>query len=244
MAEGKIETMPSEYFDFKRFRVYHDRCAMKVGTDGVLLGAWCDVEGAHDILDIGTGSGLVALMVAQRQPAATVTAVENDGAAARQAAENARRSPFADRINVVHADIRAFDGEQLFDRVVSNPPFFEETLLPPDPARSAARHAGEGGLTFGELARCAARLLREDGRFAVVVPTGAAGRIASECEAVGLRPVRRTEVVTRPGKQPKRVLLEFARLEAEEEATSSLTLSDATGGRSPEYRRLAEDFYL
>ena len=115
------------YFDFKQFRVYHDRCAMKVGTDGVLLGAWAPTNQATRILDIGAGSGLISLMLAQRSKA-TIVGVELDEAAALQARENVEQSRFASRIEIVNADILHYTSEAKFDLIVSNPPFFNDAL--------------------------------------------------------------------------------------------------------------------
>ena len=125
--------MSNPYFQFKQFTVWHDKCAMKVGTDGVLLGAWTSVQGAHSILDVGTGTGLVALMLAQRSlPNTNIVALEIDEAAARQAKENIVRSPWKKQIEVVQADFRKYQSPEKFDVIVSNPPYFVDSLGCPD----------------------------------------------------------------------------------------------------------------
>ena len=142
--------MANDYFRFKHFTVWQQHCAMKVGTDGVLLGAWAD--GGQRILDIGTGTGLIALMMAQRFPAAEVTAVEIDEQAAMQACENVAASPFADRVNVIHDDILRYAdacAEGCFDAIVCNPPFFVNSLKNPDSKRALARH--NDNLSFCQL---------------------------------------------------------------------------------------------
>ena len=130
-------------FTFKQFHVDDSRCAMKVGTDGVLLGAWADVSQARRILDIGCGSGLLSLMAAQRQPAAHITAIELDAAAVLDAHENIRRSPFSHRISVVQANVVEWAvnpvQQRKFDCIISNPPYYEEDLLPP--SQPEHRHA-------------------------------------------------------------------------------------------------------
>ena len=136
--------MASSGFNFKQFHVAHDRCAMKVGTDGVLLGAWAGVAGASRVLDVGCGSGMVA-----QRTAAHVVGVEIDAPAAEQAIENVAASPWAHRIEIVHADVSDLCPDEKFDHIVSNPPFFAEDLLPPDVARARARHTA--GLTFERL---------------------------------------------------------------------------------------------
>ena len=152
----------TDYFEFKQFKIYHDRCAMKVGTDGVLLGAWAEVTESSRILDIGCGSGLVTIMAAQRSQA-NVYGVEIERNAALQAIGNAARSPWGRRIHIVCEDICNFQDSTGFDTILVNPPFFEEELLPPDAARSSARHTAS--LSFASLLQQVARLLRDTGRL-------------------------------------------------------------------------------
>ena len=142
---------------------------MKVGTDGVLLGAWAPVDQAHTALDVGTGTGLVALQLAQRNPHLRVTAVEIDAPAAAQAAENVAGSPWPDRIEVVCADFNDFQPDGRFDLIVSNPPYFFDALPCPDRQRNTARHAG--GLNYDLLFRRSARLLSEGGVVSIVIPS-------------------------------------------------------------------------
>lgn len=156
--------MPNPYFKFKQFTVYHDRCAMKVGTDGVLLGAWAQVDNARRILDVGTGTGLIALMTAQRSQA-HIMGIDIDEKAVGQAEENVKASPWKERISICRKDVmqmcREVDGT--FDAIVSNPPYFVENVHCPDARRNVARHTG--GLTFGELLAAVERLLADDGTF-------------------------------------------------------------------------------
>lgn len=233
-------------FSFKRFHIDDSRSAMKVGTDGVLLGAWADARGARDILDIGCGCGLVALMMAQRNPAARVTGIEIAPGAAADARENAARSPFAARVETVEGDALRHDfGGRRFGCIVSNPPFHEEELLPPAAERAAARHTDGGGLTFAALLRVAAALLHESGeaRFSVVLPTAAEARFTALAGCHGLYATRRTLVVTRPAKPAKRVLLELGRTPLPHPA-DTLVLAGGDGRRSPQYSALCRDFYL
>lgn len=235
-------------FTFKRFHIDDTHCAMKVGTDGVLLGAWTDVEGAKRILDIGCGSGLVTLMVAQRCDTAQVVGVEIDEAAANDATDNVARSPFASRINVVQADIWEFSQSysQLFDCIVCNPPYYEEDVLPPTAQRAQARHTAGGGLTFAALLQAVSLLLdreSEKARFTVILPTTTAANFISLAAVHGLDLIRRTDVVTRRGKTCKRVLLEFSP-HSHPLQHSTLELLGVGNERSEEYDKLCEDFYL
>ncbi|MFR0763893.1 MAG: tRNA1(Val) (adenine(37)-N6)-methyltransferase [Alistipes communis] len=149
-------------FRFKRFTIEQDACPMKVGTDGVLLGAWVAL-GAADrlLLDVGTGTGVIALMLAQRSPAAGVTALDIDAACAEQARANADRSPWGGRVTTCCAPVQEYRPEEPFDLVVSNPPYYDRSLLPPDAGRTTARHTV--ALTHGELIAAACRLLAPEG---------------------------------------------------------------------------------
>lgn len=234
--------MASEYFTFKRFRIRHDRSSMKVGTDGVLLGAWADVSGTSHILDVGCGCGLIAIMAAQRS-AARVTGLEIDAPSAAQAAGNAASSPFSARISIVCADVRTFSPTEKFDCILSNPPFFEESLLPPDPVRAGARHTSS--LSFAALVDAACRLMTPQASFQMIVPATARTAFLTEASAHGLWLVRRTDVLTVPGKAPKRTLLHLSSARpAEPPAVDELPLCGPDGRRSPQYDRLAHDFYL
>ena len=176
-------------FQFQRFTIHQDQCAMKVGTDGVLLGAWA--QGGERVLDIGTGTGVIALMMAQRYAEAHVVAVDIDEAAVRQARQNADASPFGDRVEVVLSSIQDYAtscslsfGEGRgevpahFDSIVCNPPFFVDSLKAPDQQRSLARHADT--LPFAELMRAAYRLLSDDGDLSVVIPFDCRRRLDDE----------------------------------------------------------------
>lgn len=234
--------MGMNFFDFKQFRVYQDRCAMKVGTDGVLLGAWADVAGAARILDIGCGSGVVAIIAAQRS-GARVTGIDIDGPSAGQAADNARLSPFAERLHIVEADLRSFDPAERFDCILSNPPYLEEPLLPPSARQAAARHTS--GLDFGTLIRHAVRLMAPEARFQVVLPQNAVRHFSEIAQTCGLSIRRQTDVVTRSGKAAKRVLLDFGNAKGDgEPCCDRLVLTDENGQPTSQYRELTRDLYL
>lgn len=236
--------LPNPFFDFKKFRIEQSGAAMKVGTDGVLIGAWAALRGTERrILDIGTGTGLVALMAAQRCPAARLDAVEIDADAAATARDNATRSPWGERVAVFHSAIQDFAPrpEALYDAVLSNPPFFVDSLKAPAAARSTARH--NDTLSFDALAAAAARLLAPEGFLAVVYPTAEAVAFEAAAARVGLHPRRRLRVRGTPTGAFKRTLTEYVRhptATVEEE----LTIQHAPGQYTDEYRRLTRDFYL
>ena len=213
---------------------------MKVGTDGVLLGAWFQMQKGCSVLDIGTGTGLVAIMAAQRG-AGMVTAVEIDPDAAGQARSNAANSPWADRIDVVCSDIALFNAGFRYDRIVCNPPYFRDSLRSPDSGRNTARH--NDSLSFETLSACASRLLADDGRLCLVLPRDAVETFA-RCAAVqGLDMCHRTDVVTAPGKNPKRSLVEFGRNCSGLE-TDLVSICGSDGKETSEYINLVKDFYL
>ena len=176
MSQPKAQ-LRRDGFTFKECFIAHDRCAMKVGTDGVMLGAWSPVSRARHVLDIGTGSGLLALMLAQRTASTvTIDAVELDEQAAAQAQENAQASPWADRITVHSADIRQWSKENTarYDLIVSNPPYFEEGVKCSTPERERARYTTT--LDHYSLLEIAATLITEEGFFCVVLPMEASER--------------------------------------------------------------------
>ena len=234
--------MSNPYFQFKQFTVWHDQCAMKVGTDGVLLGAWASVERARRILDIGTGTGLVALMLAQRSlPDAKIVALEIDEAAAGQARENVVRSPWQERIEVVQADFKKYRSSDKFDVIVSNPPYFVDSLECPDRQRTAARH--NNSLTYEELLEGVNRLLAADGLFTVVIPTDVVDRVKAIASMNKLYAIRQLNVITKPGGIPKRTLIAFS-FSNRECVIEELLTELARHQYSEEYIALTGEYYL
>lgn len=213
---------------------------MKVGTDGVLLGAWAN--GGRRILDIGTGTGLIALMMAQRFDEADITAVEADHDAAAQARTNADSSPYGQRICVAATEIQRFESPTPFDAIVANPPYFNASLKNPDTQRAAARHTDS--LTYGELFAAVKRLLADEGEFSAVIPTDCLQAFIAEAYLAGMTQTRRLAIRTTPRKQPKRCLVAFARKSNGELESGEQCLQTTDGGRSAWYEELTKDFYI
>ena len=235
--------MANEYFQFKQFTVHQQHCAMKVGTDGTLLGAWAKAsEGACSILDIGTGTGLIALMMAQRYPQAQVTAIDIDDRAVRQAKDNVSASPFADRINVIKADVLTFNEEEKYDSIVCNPPFFEDSLTCPDPQRTEARHTVSLG--YRQLMEAAFRLLKYDGCFSLIIPSDCRARLESEAQLRGFFISRVCSIQTTPSKVPKRYMIELTKHPVNEVDTINGVLESSPRIRSDWYRELTKEFYI
>lgn len=216
---------------------------MKVGTDGVLIGAWCRLPSSGRILDIGTGTGLIAVMAAQRASGCMVTGIDIDAECVAQARDNAASSPWGGRIGIEQCALQEFFPTHRFDAIVSNPPYFEESLLPPDARRTAARHTRS--LTYAELVDGVVRLLDAEGRFSLILPAAESERFLSAAHGV-LFLTRRCDVRTTPGSGVRRVMMEFAvsvpKLLLQIE---SLSIEDGGPMRySEEYRALTRDFYL
>lgn len=231
-----------DMFRFKHFSIEDSLSAMKIGTDGVLLGAWADVAQSRHILDAGTGTGLIALMAAQRSAQARIVAVDIVEAATEEARSNVAMSQWRERIEVVQHDLRTFDCDTKFDHIVSNPPFFSEPQLPSDLARSVARHTTT--LEYDDIVSLAERLLIEGGKLSVILPFDCGARMRSV--AFGrLWLSRQTDVITTEGDKPRRVLMEFTLQEQPMmPRCDELTIRDARGEYTQKYRQLTEEFYL
>ena len=186
--------------------------------------------------------GLIALMMAQRYPEALVIAIDIDKKAVFQAQENVSASPFADRIKVLEADVQTFEDSEKFDSIVCNPPFFEDSLVCPDPQRTEARHTVSLG--YRQLMESAFRLLKDDGRFSVIIPADCRSRLESEAHLRGFFISRLCSVQTTPKKAPKRYMIEFAKHPVNETDITNGILESLPQIRSDWYRELTQDFYI
>lgn len=228
-------------FRFKQFFIQDDRCAMKVGTDGVLLGCWAP-KGSR-ILDVGTGSGLIARMLMQRCPEAEVEGIDIDAAAVEQAKENGVRA-YCSSLQDWQNDQSQITNHK-YDLIVSNPPYFQNSLKNPDKGRQAARHTDT--LSYEELIAHSARLLTEDGCLALILPAEAETEIRQLAGAAGLYLVHVTRVYSKETKPVRRVMMAFSRdngITGYRDTEDVLVLEDEKGGRSLPYQNLAKDFYL
>lgn len=235
----------SKPFRFKKFAISHHRSAMKVGVDGVLIGCWTSVEGVSSILDVGTGCGLIALIMAQRAPAAEIVGIEIDKASAGEAAENVILSPWADRITVIEGSFPEALASRRFDLIVSNPPYFDSGVRCAVTPREIARHQGE--LSPTSILENACAFLHPGGSVAMVIPLEICESISAEAERLGFLLRRKCMVRGHVNAPFKRVLLQWiltndaASADAEE---TSLTLEITPGNPTEEYRCLCRDYYL
>lgn len=232
--------MANPYFQFKQFTIWHDKTAMKVGTDGVLLGAWATVENNDSVLDIGAGTGLIALMMAQRG-ASAVDAVEIDEDAFLQTCDNISHSQWNTVVTPVHVDIKDFSSGKQYHRIVSNPPFFNNALLSPEQKRTVARHSV--GLSWNILIQKAFELLLPEGSFSVVLPWPDAKQFVSLALISGFYESRVCLIASREGKEPNRVLLEFTK-QKNKAKQAVLCLRNSDNSYTDEYKLLTHDFYL
>lgn len=232
--------MSNKCFAFKQFAIAHDKCAMKVGTDGVLLGAWVSIDNTNLILEIGTGSGLIALMVAQRS-GASIVAIEIDELAAKQAKENVVATNWANRIEVINEDFVNYSDSRKYDLIISNPPYFENSLISPSDSRSKARHTDS--LSYNILVTKSSQMLSEIGRLCLIIPAESGEKIVNIAVENGLHLTKKIDVLPKPGRPAKRILLEFSKLSTPI-IIGELIIEISRHQYSDDYISLTKSFYL
>jgi tRNA1Val (adenine37-N6)-methyltransferase len=233
-------------FSFKQFNVNQDRCAMKIGSDGVLLGAWCPTDNqTFSVLDIGAGTGVLSLMLAQRSNAEQIDAIEIDENAFEQCVENFENSPWNDRLYCYHAALDEFVEEmedQVYDLIISNPPFYSEDYKTDNFQRDLARF--QDALPFNDLVEAASLLLSENGIFAVIIPFKEEEKFFDLCAEAELYPIKVTHVKGTPTSEIKRSLLAFSHSKKEKIVTDLLIIETSRHQYTKEYIALCQDFYL
>lgn len=237
--------MPSDYFQFKQFKVYQNKCAMKVGTDAVLIGSWVNTEQSTNILDIGTGTGVIALMLAQRQEQAKITAIDIDLDSISQAAENVSESPYSNRISVRHASLQelANSSDRKFDLIVTNPPYFIDSLKNSDLNRSKARHTET--LSHQDLIDGVKLLLDAKGKFCLILPRNEAQIFRQLAQTKGLYLSKLLRVWTTKQKDSeKRHLMQFEFRETEFSESNLIIEEDQHRQYTEAYKALTRAFYI
>lgn len=235
--------MANNYFKFKQFTVFQDKCAMKVGTDGVMLGAWTDCENVKNILDIGTGTGLIALMLAQRSDA-EIHAIEIDDDACEQAKENVTKSPWSNQIQISNIPLQTYMNEanSKYDLIVSNPPYFQNSLFASDEKRTDARH--NSNFELEDLINITEKLLNDNGNLSIILPYLEATMFILQAAEKGLYCVRQTKVLPKPGREPKRLLLEFMKIKKPLVEQEIIIELNKRHEYSEAYKNLTKDYYL
>ena len=232
-------------FQFKNFVINQDKTAMKIGTDGVLLGAWAPIShNPESVLDIGTGTGIVALMIAQRSNAIQIDALEIDEDAYEQATDNFENSPWNDRLYCFHAGLDEFveEPEDLYDLIISNPPFYSEDYKSNNEQRDLARF--QDAMPFEDLVEAADLLLSEYGIFSVIIPFKEEENFIALAAEYELFPFKITHVKGNPSSEIKRSLLAFSRIEKKAIANDELIIEITRHQYTAEYIALTKDFYL
>ena len=232
-------------FQFKQFTVNQNQCAMKIGTDGVLLGAWTPIENhPNAILDIGTGTGIIALMLAQRSNAQQIDALEIDENAYEQAVDNFENSPWSDRLFCFHAGLDEFveEPEEEYDLIISNPPFYTDDFRSENEKRDLARF--QEAMPFEDLVEAAALLLSETGVFSVIIPFKEEEKFIALANEYDLFPIKITRVKGTPTSEIKRSLLAFRKYELPVLLADELVIETSRHQYTAEYIALTQDFYL
>lgn len=234
--------MANTWFQFKQFRVEQDKTALKVGTDACILGAWAKKDHPAHILDIGTGTGLLALMLAQRYNSSRLDALEPEPLAAGQAQENFSRSPWAAQLHLHRLPVQHFQPSYRYDLIVCNPPFYPQYLKSPDARRNLALH--QENLNFADLAKACHRLLATEGLCYILLPPRQMEEFTQQAEKEALYPQQHLLVQDRPHLPVHRVITSFAKSQPKEVQTVSLLIRNEAGEYSPAYKALLGDYYL
>lgn len=228
-------------FRFKQFSIIQAESAMKVGTDAMLLGATGETLNPSTILDIGAGTGVVALMLAQRNPVSSIHAVEIDSLSANECRRNFEASPWSDRLKIHHCDFLEFPLELQFQSIVSNPPYYQTRLENIDDRKSRARH--ESAMPVGKMLSRVEDLLTKDGELRVIIPTEVLENWIEEAKNVGLFCVDRIDVYGKKDTTPKRCILSFRR-EPKLKTTQTIVIRDESGSYTDQYIDLTQDFHF
>ncbi|MFD1161061.1 tRNA1(Val) (adenine(37)-N6)-methyltransferase [Hwangdonia seohaensis] len=231
-------------FKFKQFTINQDRCAMKIGTDSVLLGTWCSLKNnPFSVLDIGAGTGVISLMLAQRSNAELIDAIEIDDNAYEQCVDNFEASPWGDRLFCYHASLEAFteEIEDKYDVIVSNPPFYSEDYKTEKKARDLARFTD--AMPFEHLVDSVSKLLSEHGTFSVIIPFKEESKLIELASRAHLFPNNLLHVKGHPNSEIKRSLIEFSFRESAIK-TDALIIETERHQYTKEYINLTKDFYI
>lgn len=230
-------------FQFKRFNVQDENCAMKVGTDAVVLGAWINAENSKSILDIGTGSGIIALMLAQKS-SATIDAIDIDSASIHDAEKNFKESPWSEKLKAIHCSLSAYayQSEKKYDLILSNPPYFINSLKSVSERKNISKHTST--LNHEELLSGAKSLITPEGRFSVIIPYDQVDSFVNIALVEGLFCINKLIIYPTKKKPANRIILEFSLNRSDKTKEGELTIRDNLGSFTEQYKNLTKDFYL
>ena len=229
-------------FHFKHFSLFHHRSTMKVGTDAILLGRWVEVKPTDVVLDIGTGCGLLPLMLSQKG-VSQVDAVDIDKASVEEATINFEASQWREHLKAYHSDIVDYQTEEKYDLIVSNPPFFNRFSKCDSERKSRARH-NDAGLSYATICREVCRLMKPEGRLALVLPLDVSMDFLNTAEQYGLYLHKRMTIIPIAGKEPNRVNLELGFVKPENVLEETFVIRDADNRFTSQYNEFLKDYYL
>ena len=230
-------------FQFKQFSVQDENSAMKVGTDAVLLGAWKHPANSKSILDIGCGSGIIALMMAQKTDS-KIDAIDIDLNSIKEAKKNFANSPWSKNLSAVHASLSDFTNQskKIYDLILSNPPFFNNSLKSPIESKNLSKHTS--ALTHEELLSRVKNLISTDGVFVVIIPYDQMDLFANLALIQSLYCTKKLIIFPTPQKKENRIILEFSQYKPNNVEEENLTIRDNSGNFTQQYKQLTRDFYL
>ncbi len=236
--------MPNTQFRFKKFTINQNLCAMKVGTDAVLLGSWCNENNANSILDIGTGTGVLALMMAQKNINAKITGIDVDSLAISQAIDNFKLSIYHHQISIKNISVQVFSKFETskFDLIISNPPYFENSSKANTLTRTLARH--NDSLSYEDLFESVGKLLTSDGKFYAIYPYNEMERILEIAQIHNLNIQNKLIIFTKATKTPKRVIMHFSFNSAKSNSSSLIIQNEIRHDYTEDYKNLTKDFYI
>lgn len=239
----KTKHQSNKPFHFKQFSLNHHKSTMKVGTDAILLGVWCDVNNAETILDVGTGSGIIALLMATRSKA-KVDAVELDLESVREAMINFNNSPYSKRLHIFHDDLTNFaeSTNHIYDIIISNPPFFSNDLMPDNPSRKAARHIDK--LTHENLCKGVSKLLSKNSKFCLVIPKNQSHDFILCADKHNMNLHKQQIIYPKPNTLANRVNLEFRFEKISKVITEEMIIRNENGEHSEQYKKYTGDFQV
>ncbi len=229
-------------FHFKQFSIQHNNAAMKIGTDGILLGAWTDVNNSKNALDIGTGTGIIAIMQAQKNKNLNIDAIEIEKSACLDARHNIDNCPWSKKINLHYSSLLAFKPDKTYDCIVSNPPFFVNSLTSNSSDRTNARHTNS--LHFNDILQFSSKHLSLNGKLSLILPIDQGTLCTINAKKLGLFLTRRCNVFPNPIKEQHRLLLEFSKLKQNTTENNLIIETKKRHEYSDEYKSLTRDFYI
>lgn len=228
-------------FEFKKFKIHQNNAAMKIGTDGILLGAWADLSDKKKGIDIGSGTGIISIMLCQRNEILEIDSIEVSEKAVLDAKKNIKNCKWNERINLIHKDLKLFSTENKYDLIISNPPYFQKSLKPKDLDRLKARH--EVSLNYKDVLNFSEKHLLKNGTINLILPIDQKQEVTEYVEKFGLYVSKECIVFPKPNKNPHRLLIELSKIKKTFESQSLTIENDGRHNYTDNYKKLTREFY-